>query len=78
MSDATIAEAGILTPVGDVDSYVQALQLVLQSPLRERLVAAGKQRALAYSARAIAARYWAVIETALQGSQAVASSPNAR
>lgn len=73
MSDATIAEAGILTPVGDVDSYVQALQLVLQSPLRERLVAAGKQRALAYSARAIAARYWAIIETALQGSQAAPS-----
>jgi N-acetylgalactosamine-N,N'-diacetylbacillosaminyl-diphospho-undecaprenol 4-alpha-N-acetylgalactosaminyltransferase len=69
MSGATIAGAGILTPVGDVDSYAQALQLVLQSPLRERLVAAGKQRATRYSAAAITARYWAVIETALQGSQ---------
>jgi N-acetylgalactosamine-N,N'-diacetylbacillosaminyl-diphospho-undecaprenol 4-alpha-N-acetylgalactosaminyltransferase len=69
VSGPTIAEAGILTPVGDVDSYAQALQLAFQSPLRERLVEAGKKRALDYSAPTITARYWALIETALQESQ---------
>jgi N-acetylgalactosamine-N,N'-diacetylbacillosaminyl-diphospho-undecaprenol 4-alpha-N-acetylgalactosaminyltransferase len=66
VTGATLAEAGILTPVGDVESYAQALRLVFQPPLRERLVMAGKQRALNYSATAIIARYWAVIETALR------------
>lgn len=74
VSAATVCEAGILTPVGDVESYAKALQLVFQSPLRERLVAAGRQRALDYSAAAVTARYWSVIETALQGSEA--SSPS--
>jgi glycosyltransferase involved in cell wall biosynthesis len=69
VSGPTIAEAGILTPVGEVDSYAQALQLAFQSPLRERLVDAGKQRALDYSAPAITARYWDIIETALRESQ---------
>lgn len=74
MSGAIIAESGILTPVGDVDSYVEALQLVFQSPLRERLVEAGKQRAVDYSATAITARYRVVIEAALQGSRAPSAS----
>jgi glycosyltransferase involved in cell wall biosynthesis len=74
VSGATVSEAGILTPVGDVDSCAKALQLVFQSPLRERLGAAGKRRALDYSAAAITARYWALIETALQESQAASAS----
>ncbi|HEY7006783.1 MAG TPA: glycosyltransferase, partial [Sphingomicrobium sp.] len=61
----TVAEAGILTPVGDVDSFARALQLAFEQPLRDRLAAAGRKRAADYSATAIAADYWAVIARAL-------------
>jgi glycosyltransferase involved in cell wall biosynthesis len=70
VSGLTIGSAGILTPVGDVDSYAEALQLVFQKPLRDRLVAAGRKRADDYSAAAITARYWDVIESALRRSEA--------
>jgi N-acetylgalactosamine-N,N'-diacetylbacillosaminyl-diphospho-undecaprenol 4-alpha-N-acetylgalactosaminyltransferase len=61
----TVADTGVLTPVGDVDSYAQALKLAFEQPLRERLMMAGRERARAYSAATILARYWAVIEDAL-------------
>jgi glycosyltransferase involved in cell wall biosynthesis len=78
VSGLKIAEAGILTPVGDVGSYARALRLVFQQPLRGRLVAAGRRRANDYSAAAIIARYWDVMEAALPESGASrASRPRA-
>jgi glycosyltransferase involved in cell wall biosynthesis len=61
-----VGRGGILTPVNDVDAYSRALQLAFQEPPRKRLVAAGPERAKAYSASTIAARYWGVIEAALR------------
>ena len=63
--ELTVADAGILTPVGDVDSYAEALKLAFDRSLRERLVAEGRERARAYSAPTIVDRYWQVIEAAL-------------
>jgi glycosyltransferase involved in cell wall biosynthesis len=69
-----VAEAGILTPVGDVESYARALQLAFDEPLRERLAAAGRGRANDYSAPTITGRYWNVIEAALRKSEAPSAS----
>jgi N-acetylgalactosamine-N,N'-diacetylbacillosaminyl-diphospho-undecaprenol 4-alpha-N-acetylgalactosaminyltransferase len=61
----TVAEAGILAPVGDVDSYAEALKLAFDESLRCRMIAAGRDRACAYSAATIVSRYWDVIESTL-------------
>jgi N-acetylgalactosamine-N,N'-diacetylbacillosaminyl-diphospho-undecaprenol 4-alpha-N-acetylgalactosaminyltransferase len=65
VSGLTVADAGILTPVGDVDSYAEALKLALDESRREKMIVAGRERAGAYSAPAIVDRYWNVIETTL-------------
>ena len=61
----SIEEAGILTPVGDVDSYARALKLAMQEPVLERMSAAGRERAKDYCAARIVSRYWEVIEAEL-------------
>jgi glycosyltransferase involved in cell wall biosynthesis len=65
VSGVTVADSGILAPVGDVDSYAEALKLAFDRSVRERLIAVGRERARAYSAATIVDRYWAVIEAAL-------------
>lgn len=65
VSGLTVAEAGILTPVGDVDGYAEALKLAFAESLRTRMIAAGRERARAYSAGTIVKRYWDVIESTL-------------
>ena len=67
VSASKLAEAGILTPVGDVVSYAHALRMAFDDSVRQRLIAAGPRRARRYSAASITARYWGVIEGALQG-----------
>ena len=66
ISALNVAEAGILSPVGDAESYASALNLVLEPSRREGFVLAGRKRAADYSAAAITGRYWQVIERALE------------
>jgi glycosyltransferase involved in cell wall biosynthesis len=66
VSGVTIADAGVLAPVGDAASYARALQLAFDESRREGTIAAGRARASDYSAAAITRRYWAVIERALE------------
>lgn len=73
VTELKVAEAGILTPVGDSDSYARALQMAFEPAVRTRLIAAGRRRARDYSAAAATARYWAVIEAALPGTAQDAS-----
>jgi glycosyltransferase involved in cell wall biosynthesis len=65
VSGLCVTKAGILTPPGEIESCAQALQLAFEEPLRQRLVAGGRERAAEYSAATIAARYWDVIEREL-------------
>jgi glycosyltransferase involved in cell wall biosynthesis len=65
ISELTIAEAGILTPAGDVTTCARALQLVFEQPIRERLIEGGRSRAEHYSAAAITDLYWDLIEREL-------------
>jgi glycosyltransferase involved in cell wall biosynthesis len=73
ISQLTVAEAGILSPVGDADSYARALQLAFEASRRKSLVVAGRARAADYSADAITQRYWDVIERALERAGAPAA-----
>lgn len=66
VSGVTIADAGVLAPVGDAASYARALQLAFEVSRREDMITAGRKRAADYSAAAITCRYWAVIERALE------------
>ena len=66
VSGLTAADAGVLSPVGDVDSYAEALKLASDPSLRQRMIAAGRERAKDYSAAKIVERYWRVIETLVQ------------
>ena len=66
ISGLTIAEAGVLSPVGEVDSYARALALALEESRRDGLIEAGRKRADDYSAAAVTDRYWQVIERALE------------
>jgi glycosyltransferase involved in cell wall biosynthesis len=61
-----VATSGVLSPVGDVQSFARALQLAFEPPLRDRLAAAGRERARDYSAKAVAGTYWRVIEGELR------------
>jgi N-acetylgalactosamine-N,N'-diacetylbacillosaminyl-diphospho-undecaprenol 4-alpha-N-acetylgalactosaminyltransferase len=65
ISGLTIAEAGVLSPVGEVDSYARALAIALEESRRDGLIEAGRKRADDYSAAAVTDRYWLVIERAL-------------
>ena len=69
----TIAEGGILSPVGDADGYVRALHLGFDQSRRDGMIAAGRARARDYSAASVAARYWDVIERVLERTEARAS-----
>lgn len=60
-----ICDAGILTPVGDVETFAHALRLAIEDPLRSRLAAQGAALASQYSAASIVERYWQVIERAI-------------
>jgi len=73
ISELTVAESGILSPVGDVESYARALQLVFEDSRRKSLIVAGRKRAADYSADTITQRYWEVIERALQRADAPAA-----
>lgn len=70
----TICDAGILTPVGGVESFARALRLATEDPLRSRLSANGPAVASRYSAGAIVDRYWQVIERAMAQPQAMPGS----
>lgn len=63
----TVAEGGILSPVGDVESYAEALRTAFAEPLRARLSVAARARASDYAAAPITREYWNVIERALAG-----------
>lgn len=65
VSGLTIAEAGVLTPVGDLESYAEALRLAFKPEVRERLAQAGRARAKDFSAEFAAAAYWRIIEREL-------------
>jgi len=73
ISELTVTEAGILSPVGDVGSYARALRLIFEDSRRKSFVLAGRNRAADYSADAITARYWEVIERALERTAAPAA-----
>lgn len=62
----SVEEAGILTPVGDAESYAKALKLAMQAPVLKRMSEAGRERAKDYSAARIVSLYWDVIETELE------------
>ena len=68
ISELTVTEAGVLAPVGDSESYAEALRFVFEQSRREGFARAGRNRAADYSAAAITERYWQVIERALQRS----------
>ncbi|MGZ2410838.1 glycosyltransferase involved in cell wall biosynthesis [Sphingomonas sp. F9_3S_D5_B_2] len=70
VAGVTVAEAGILAPVRDVQSYARALQLAFDERVRSQLMNAGPRRAMDYSAPGAAARYWAVIERELEKASA--------
>lgn len=65
IGELTVAAAGILTPVGDVDSFARALNLATDESVSSRISAEGARRVADYSAPAIVDRYWQVIERAL-------------
>jgi len=73
ISELTVTEAGILSPVGDVGSYARALRLVCEDSRREGFILAGRKRAGEYSAATITDRYWKVIERALERTGAPAA-----
>ena len=73
ISGLTIAEAGVLSPVGEVDSYARALAIALEESRRDGLIEAGRKRADDYSAAAVTDRYWQVIERALESAGAPAA-----
>jgi N-acetylgalactosamine-N,N'-diacetylbacillosaminyl-diphospho-undecaprenol 4-alpha-N-acetylgalactosaminyltransferase len=74
VAGVTVVDAGILTPVDDAASYAQALQLAFEESRRKHMIAAGRERALDYSAAAITQRYWSVIERALERTVGLATS----
>lgn len=65
LSGRTVAEAGILAPVGEVGSYAWALDRALDPRVRARIIAGGAERVRSYSPELITARYRAVIEDVL-------------
>jgi N-acetylgalactosamine-N,N'-diacetylbacillosaminyl-diphospho-undecaprenol 4-alpha-N-acetylgalactosaminyltransferase len=74
ISELTVTEAGILSPVGDAERYAKALRVVFEDSRREGFILAGRKRAADYSADAITKRYWDVIERALERSDAPAAT----
>lgn len=69
ISGLTVAQAGILTPVGDVNSYAKALGIAFDEPLRRRLTESGRARVRHYSATSVVERYWSLIEAELRRSE---------
>lgn len=65
VSGIRVAEGGVLSPVGDVESYAQALRIAYAEPLRGQLSVAGRGRASDYAAGAITRKYWNVIKREL-------------
>jgi len=66
ISGLAVVKAGVLTPVGNVDNYAQALRTIFDESLRAGFITAARSRAADYSAATVAARYWNVIERALE------------
>ncbi len=66
ISGLTVADAGILSPVGDVESYAKALRIAFDEKTKGGLVAAGLKRSESYSAVSIAKRYWDLVESELK------------
>lgn len=74
LSGVSLERFGILTPVGDEQAFSKALELGLNADVGQRLRASGRERAYDYAAPAIASRYWAVIEQALEQARVRSSS----
>lgn len=74
-----VAPAGILSPVGDVESYARALDLAADPAVRRAVIAGGAQRVTAYLPQTSVERYWAVIQGQLARSAPyrAASAPRA-
>jgi glycosyltransferase involved in cell wall biosynthesis len=66
----TVTEAGILTPPGDLESFAEALRMAFEERLRGDLSAGGRQRSKNYSAAAITAEYWDIIDRELERAEA--------
>lgn len=60
-----VYEAGALVPPGDAESFAAALGLLSDPALRARCGAAARERSLNFGVEQAAARYWAVIEAAI-------------
>lgn len=66
-----VVEAGVLTPVGDVEGMVEGFQIMQSSHLRARLTKQALERVEGYSVERAVGRYWAVID-AVAGEPGVA------
>jgi N-acetylgalactosamine-N,N'-diacetylbacillosaminyl-diphospho-undecaprenol 4-alpha-N-acetylgalactosaminyltransferase len=74
VSGVETAAAGILAPVGDADSFAEALKLAFDPSIGKRLAQRGRKRARDFSAGASAVRYWGIIEQELAQAGAAPAS----